>query len=205
MTTAVTSRVTLVPDAFSLVEFDAAELIGVVERVLDAVGIDDPVRLEIDETTPLGWARVVSSDPIVLELESGALEDPKRLLHLSPTGAAAVLGRLLSRVRDRRDPVFCDPVAPPPDRELSLAQSSAWDAYGCGRLVRLGFRHHDDRERRRYHFRIRHGFTDASDVAFDALWAGEGLTWADIERLSAAASPEPSRGTATDSSEHVVG
>ncbi len=182
-----TGRVTVIPEKFTTVEFDAAALQDIVERLLDALDLDETVRLEIDETTPLGYAEVISSSPIVLELESGALEDPKRLRQLSVTGSTAVLGRLLSRIKDRRDLAFCDPVAPPADTELTLLQSSAWDAACVGRLVRLGFTHHDDHERRRYHFRIRHGFSDASDAAFAALWAGEATTWAEIDRLSASA------------------
>ena len=37
------------------------------------------------------------------------------------------------------------------------------------------------RQRRQYHFRIRHGFTDVSDATFATLWDGEGLTWRDLE------------------------
>ena len=51
-----------------------------------------------------------------------------------------------------------------------------------GRIGRLG--HRVQRQRRLYHFRNRHGFTDAADAAFDRLWSGEGLTWADIVALS---------------------
>ena len=179
------SRVTIQPETFTLIEFDRDELTGVVERLLDAIGLDKPVVLDIDQTTPLGEAKVVSVDDAVkLHVESGALEDPKRLRQLSPSGSANVLGRLLFRVRDRLDAAFGDP---PPDGELGLELSSAWDVYAVGRLVRLGFRHENDRQRRLYQFRTRHGFSDSSDAAFEALWDGDGLTWADVERLSASA------------------
>ena len=180
------NRVTIEPETFTLVEFDRDELTGVVEQLLDATGLDRPVVLEIDQTTPLGEAKVVSvsDDEIRLHVESGALEDPKRLRKLSPSGSANVLGRLLFRVRDRFDPAFGEP---PADGELGLERSTAWDVYAVGRLVRLGFRHENDRQRRLYQFRTRHGFSDASDAAFEALWNGEGLTWADVERLSAQA------------------
>jgi len=179
------SRVTIEPETFTLVEFDRDELAGVVERLLDAIGLDRDVVVEIDQTTPLGEAKVVDVEPVVrLHLESGALEDPKRLRQLSPSGAANVLGRLLFRVRDRLDPTFGDP---PADRELGLERAAAWDVYAVGRLVRLGFRHHNERQRRLYQFRTRHGFTDAADAAFEALWDGVDLTWADVERLSAEA------------------
>jgi hypothetical protein len=51
-----------------------------------------------------------------------------------------------------------------------------------GRLSRLG--HRVQRQRRLYHFRNRHGFTDAADAAFASLWEGEDLTWADIASTS---------------------
>jgi hypothetical protein len=139
------SRITIEPDTFTLVEFDRDELTAIVERLLDATGLDRPVVLDIDQTTPLGEAKVVAVDPaIVLHVESGALEDPRRIRQLSPSGASNVLGRLLFRVRDRLDPAFGDP---PPDAELDLARSTAWDVYAVGRLVRLGFHHHQDRQR----------------------------------------------------------
>jgi hypothetical protein len=65
-----------------------------------------------------------------------------------------------------------------------LPQSVAWDAYCVGRLVRLGYTHYDNRQRRLYHFRNRHGFSDAADEAFDRLWIGDGLSWSDIVGLS---------------------
>ena len=177
------TRVTIEPETFTLIEFDRDELAGVVEALLDATGLDRPVVLDVDQTTPLGEAKVVSvgDDEIRLHVESGALEDPKRLRKLSPSGSANVLGRLLFRVRDRLDPAFGEP---PPDGELGLERSTAWDVYAVGRLVRLGFRHENDRQRRLYQFRTRHGFTDSADAAFEALWDGDGLTWAGIERLS---------------------
>lgn len=178
-------RVKIEPEAFTLVEFDRDELTALIEKLLDAIGLDRPLTLEVDQTTPLGHAEVRSiGDRIVLHVESGALEDPRRLRKLSVSGAATVLGRLLFHVRDRLDPAFG---APPSDAQLNLAQWAAWDVYAAGRLVRLGFRHFDDRQRRLYQFRTRHDFTDAADASFEALWNGEGLTWADLERLSSEA------------------
>jgi hypothetical protein len=193
----VTGRVTVEPETFTLVDFDAGAIAELIEGLLDAVGIDQPVRIEVDQTTPLGHAQVVSIDPIVLTVESGALEDPRRLRQLSPGGATNVLGRLLFRTRDRMDPAFGDP---PTDDELSLELHAAWDVYAVGRLVRLGHTNFDERQRRLYQFRTRHGFSDATDAAFDALWSGEGLTWADIERISVearAATAEPAASPAS--------
>src|SRR6478672_6503647 len=169
-----------------MVSYDANEIASIIEELADKIGLpsDLDVRLEVDETTPLGRATVASIEPLVITVESGALEDPKRPRNLSRTGSADVLGRLMFRVRDRLDPAFGDP---PDDDKLTLPQSVAWDAYCVGRLVRLGFTHYDNRQRRLYHFRNRHGFSDSADEAFERLWTADGLAWADITALSDAA------------------
>lgn len=174
-------RATVEPERFTLVDFDSAEIAALLESLLDEIGLDVPVVLRVDQTTPLGYATITSADPVILSVESGALEDPRTVRAFSPSGAANVLGRLLFRVRDRLDPEFGDP---PADGALTLEQAAAWDAYCVGRLVRLGHHHFDERQRRLYQFRTRHGFSDAGDAAFVALWDGEGLTWADVAALS---------------------
>jgi len=179
----VAARVTLEPAEFKLVDFDPDELVALVEGLLDDIGLDGPVRLEVDQTTPLGHTAVRSVDPIVLFCESGALEDPRQLRALSPSGARIELGRMLYRVRDRLDPAFG---APPADDTVTLQEHAAWDAYAVGRIIRAGHAHYDERQRRLYQFRTRHGFSDAGDAAFAALWDGDDLTWADIQRHSAA-------------------
>jgi hypothetical protein len=181
--------VTVTPETFTLVNFDAGEIRSVVEKLVPAVGLpaDLDIRIEVDESTPLGRATVASyDDPIVITVESGALEDPKRPRQVSTSGASDVLGRLLFRIHDRRTPGFGDP---PADGDLTMAQSVAWDVYCIGRLVRLGFKHYDNRQRRLYHFRNRHGFTDAADEAFERLWTADDLTWSDIAGLSDRAAP----------------
>jgi hypothetical protein len=177
-------RVTVTPETFTLVEFDSAEIAALVEGLLDDIGLDQPVVIEVDETTFFGLSTVESVDPVVIHVESGALEDPRTVRKFSRGGAANVLGRVLFRVRDRIDPAFG---AVPPDDQLTLAQSAAWDVYSVGRLARLGHHHFDERQRRLYQFRTRHGFTDVGDAAFAELWEGAGLTWADIEAVSARA------------------
>ena len=175
--------VSVSPETFTMVSYDANEIASIIEELADKIGwpSDLDVRLEVDESTPLGRATVASIDPLVITVESGALEDPKHPRNLSRTGSADVLGRLMYRVRDRLDPAFGDP---PDDDKLTLPQSVAWDAYCVGRLVRLGFTHYDNRQRRLYHFRNRHGFSDAADDAFERLWTADGLSWSDVTALS---------------------
>lgn len=172
------------PEQFSLVLFDAAEIRAIVEELVAELGLppDLHVTVDVDETTPMGRALLSSMDPVVLKVESGALEDPKRPRMINPDGAVDVLGRLLMELRDRLDPAFG---AAPPDDDLTLPQSAAWQAYCVGRLGRLG--HHVQRQRRLYQFRNRHGFTDAADAAFERLWTAERLTWAEIDAISSEA------------------
>jgi hypothetical protein len=169
------------PSEFSMVFFDAAEIQGIVEGLVREIGLpaDTSVTVEVDETTPMGRARVASIDPIVITAESGAFEDVKAPRKLSPEGTTDVLGKLLLSVRDRLDPAFGDP---PADDDLTLQESAAWEVYCVGRLGRLG--HKVQRQRRLYQFRNRHGFTDAADAAFDRLWTSDDLTWDDIKQAS---------------------
>ena len=169
------------PSEFSMVSYDAGEIQGIVEGLVGEIGlpVDLEVTLEVDETTPMGRARVASIDPLLITAESGALEDVKAPRQLSVPGTTDVLGKLLFSVRDRLDPSFGDP---PSEDELTLQESVAWEVYCVARLGRLG--HPVQRQRRLYQFRNRHGFTDAADAAFDRLWTSEGLTWADISAVS---------------------
>lgn len=182
--------VTVCPEQFTLVEYDAIEIASIVAEMADKVGLGDrDVQIEVDEKTPLGSSAVISLDPITITVESGGFEDAKQLRHLSRESVEAVVGRHFMRTKDRLDPTFG---APPEDDKIPIELYTAWDIYAVGRLERLGYP--SQRERRRYHFRIRHGFTDAADRIFDRLWEADGLAWADIEAASAeamAAKPAP--------------
>ena len=172
-------EVTVSPEQFHLVEFDGGEIAAIVGRLAEQLGIDRPIHIEVDERTPLGSSALPSLDPITIQVESGAFEDAKHLRHVSQASVEGVVGRLLLRARDRLDPDFGEP---PADDDLSIAHYVAWDVYAVGRLERLGYPSQEGR--RRYHFRIRHGFTDVSDRVFDRLWSGDGLRWADLVAAS---------------------
>jgi len=174
--------VTVDPPAFSLVAFDAGRIAALAAEVGALVGLPDDVTVEIDvdEKSPFGrTSAVVSGRSVTLSIEGGAFEDPQRLRQFSDAGARLALGRLLYRVVDRLDPAFGEP---PADGELTKAEHAAWDAYSLGRYARRAGVD-AGRDRRRYAFRIRHGFTDAADRDFDQLWDGSGLRWSDIQRI----------------------
>lgn len=172
------AHVTVTPDEWQYVAFDSARIAAVAEKLLGEIGLDVDLKVEVDETTPMGRVSTTSLQPLVVAVESGAFEDAKRPRQLSEQAVADVLGRLLHRCRDRLDPAFGDP---PPDAALTLQQSTAWDAYAVGRCARLGYP--VQRQRRLYHFRNRHGFNDVADRAFARLWDAEGVVWADIQAV----------------------
>lgn len=171
--------VTVTPEQFSLVSFDAERLRAVAAKVVADVGFDGDLVVEVDETTPLGRSRLVDGDPVVIQAESGAVEDPRHPRQLSEVAAAEVIGRHLLKLLDRRDPAFA---APPEGEDVDLAEKVAWEITAVARLARLGG-YRDQRQRWLYHFRNRCGFSDATDAAFDVLWTSESLTWPEIVGL----------------------
>src|SRR5437773_8849930 len=104
------SKVTFSPEQFSLVQFDAGEIIAIAGALADRVGMGDrAIHIEVDEKTPLGSSELTSLDPITIAVESGGFEDAKRLRQLSRESVEAVVGRHLMRARDRLDTAFGDP------------------------------------------------------------------------------------------------
>ena len=169
--------VSVTPTEFTMVKFDAARIAELVSDLSDRLGFpsDLPIAIEIDEKTPLNRNRIVSTDPVALFIEGGAIEEPTVPRTMSERAVIDVAGRLLLRVRDRLGD-FADVAE---ESALSLQQQTAWDAYCMGRLERLGYE--VKKPRRQYHFRNRHGFTDAADAVFERLWSSDSLTWADID------------------------
>ena len=174
--------VTVTPQTFNFVAYDAALIQRVAEELLESLGLADrELNIEVDETTPLARTRVEVGDAISIRAESGAFEDTKRPRQQSENATATALGRVLLRVKDRLVGGFGEA---PPDEDLSLAQVAAWDTYCVGRLNRLGIATNE--QRWRYNFRNRHGFTDAADEAFDKLWLSDNLSWGELEAISTA-------------------
>jgi hypothetical protein len=172
--------VTVTPGEFLLVLFEHAEVVDVATRVVETVGIVNDVVVAVNETTPLQRVVVTSLEPITLDVESGALEDPRRPRKLSVPNAESSLSKVLFRVRDRLDGTFADA---PADDKLTNAQRSAWGVFAVGRASRTGF--HAQEQRQRYGFRNRHQFSDAADAVFDRLWSADSITWVELAALSA--------------------
>ena len=125
--------VTVTPQTFNFVAYDAALIQRVAEELLASLGLADrDLNIEVDETTPLARTRVEVGDAISIRAESGAFEDTRRPRQQSEVATATSLGRVLLRVRDRLNGGFGDA---PPDEDLTLAQVAAWETY-CSRQAR---------------------------------------------------------------------
>lgn len=171
----------VVPETFELVEYEAAEILAVLDDMVDRIpGLPDGFSAELQINEELSTARVAvaSIDPVVLTLESGALENMKRPRTFGVEAAQNSVGRLLFEVADRLNSDFA---APPLDVELTLEERIAWNTYCFGRLSRLGVRVY--KPKHLYNFRNRHGFSDAADALFEQIWSAGSMSWADISAL----------------------
>ncbi len=175
-----TAKVSVSPEEFIFVKFDATEIAAVVAELAEGLGIANPIHVVVDETTPLAKVyeeiEAASSDAVItLHAQSGALEDRQHPMSFSDTGAREALGRILLRARDRMRSDFADA---PADLDLTLTQNAAWDTYCSGRLARMGVA--VNQQRWRYNHRNRFGFSDGVDAHFDRLWAADDLGWSDL-------------------------
>lgn len=191
-TTDAAAKIAVTPEVFSLINYDPGEIAAVLKDIAERLGIANPIRLAVDESTPLAKMSTMlvdehgeqvigpaSSDVIIsIRAQSGALENTKRLTNFSVERASRSLGRMLLRGHDRMRADFADT---PEDRDLSLSENASWDAYCAGRLARAGFT--VNQQRFRYNFRNRFGFSDEVDALFDQLWVADDLAWADLPRV----------------------
>lgn len=175
------AKVTVTPEKFELVFFDADEITRIAEKVADAVGLpaDTKVEINVDEAMMMGRSTaVLEGNTLVLEVMGGAFEDQRTSRQLSPERTERLMALKFMRARDRLDPAFGDP---PADADLTPGQGIAWDVYAEGRLHRAGMTTRE--QRLRYHFRVRHGFNDVADELFQRLWTADSLSWAEIQSM----------------------
>lgn len=180
------AKVSVSPETFELVNFDAAEIARLASEVADAVGLgaDVAVSIVVDETAMQGKSSSrVEGEGVVIEASGGAFESLRKAREFDDERCKSVLGQALLRARDRLDPAFGDP---PADADLGVREEVAWATSIEGRLARLGIITGRP-QRRIYHFRVRHGFTDTVDRVFQQLWDTDAVTWAGIQAASAEA------------------
>lgn len=177
--------ITLDPEAFTMVKFDASELLAIAEEAATTVGVPDDVgiAIQVDEALPhplVASVVEITNGSIFMWFSGGSFEDPQRQAELEPTTSRTELAAALLRARDRLDGGFEDA---PPDGDLSERQRAIWDAYAEGRVARLGFRVKEPR--RRYTYRLRCGFNDVADAEYEKLWKADTLSWSGLEAISA--------------------
>jgi hypothetical protein len=175
--------VSVQPDPFTLIEYDAAVIGGIIDDCAARVGLPSNVDIDlvVDEElfAPLvGHTSDVENGTIKLWISGGNLEDNKLPRHFSQMQAERDLTIMLLRAKDRLDDDFA---AAPADGSLNRGERAAWDAYAMGRAARLGapVRH----QATLYEFRLQHGFSDVADAAFDRLWNAESMTWDGIREI----------------------
>jgi hypothetical protein len=175
--------ITVAPDPFTLIAYDAAEIRGIIEDAAALVGLPSNVdiHLEVDEElfAPLvGDLSDVVDGTIVLWISGGNFEDSRQPRTFSAEQARRDITIALLRAKDRLEEEFA---AAPDDKDLSRGERTAWDVYAVGRAGRLGFPVR--RPRQVYEFRLQHGFTDGADAAFDRLWDAERMNWDGIREI----------------------
>jgi len=168
------------PTAFTKVEFRIDQIVPVVEEVRARIGAgtdlaDAAVELVIDEDQPTARMAITSLDPIVFALDSGALEDTRVPREFGIEISSVSLASLFVEYLDRTSEAFGAPALGEPS---DLADKIAWSVYTHARVQNAGYRVY--KPKHLYNFRNRHGFSDAADHAFETLWAGTDLTYAEI-------------------------
>ena len=177
------SRVTVTPDPFTLIPFDAPTIASLVEDVAALVefppGVEIDVEVDEELFPPLtGHMTDVADGRAVLWISAANLEDTRQPRTFAPEQARSDLAVMLLRAKDRLSDDFADA---PADRELTRAERVAWDVYAIGRVERLGM--DVRRQRELYGFRLQHGFTDVADAAFERCWNAPTMTFAGIREV----------------------
>jgi hypothetical protein len=172
-------RVRVSPAEFRLIKYDAGAIAAVTTEMAELLGVPNPIRVLVDETTQLAKMSAEvgesSDDEITIRVESGALENTQRFTHFGERAARESIGRMLLRARDRMRPDFAET---PGDLDLDNAQNAAWDAYCAGRLAQADVE--VNQQRFRYNYRNRFDFSDAADARFDQIWVSNDLGWDEL-------------------------
>ena len=175
------------PESFEKVFYNGDEIIASCQAVMALVpGAADlgDISIRVDEDRPTNRVRILSAEPLTLDVHSGALEDTADPRKFSDLQTQINIGRLLFEALDRADDSFG---APALDAEIPAEQRGAWDIYCFGRVHALGLRMHKPRYLYNFHNWV--GFSDAATAAFESLWSGDGLTFADIQAQIADLAP----------------
>jgi hypothetical protein len=177
------SRVTITPEQFTLVPYDAAEIVAIVEDIAALIGFPPgtPIDVEVDEVlfAPLTGHMSEKADGRARIWISGAnFEDKKKPRHFSASQARDDLTVAMLRAKDRLSDDFA---GAPDEAKVTRGERAAWDVWAHGRASRLGVPVR--RQALLYEYRLQHGFTDVADAAFDRLFAADTMTWDGLREI----------------------
>jgi hypothetical protein len=177
------SRVTITPEQFTLVPYDAAEIIAIVEDIAALIGFPPgtPIDVEVDEVlfAPLTGHLSEKADGRASIWISGAnFEDKKKPRHFSASQARDDLTVAMLRAKDRLSDDFA---GAPDEAKVTRGERAAWDVWAHGRASRMGVPVR--RQALLYEYRLQHGFTDVADAAFDRLFAADTMTWDGLREI----------------------
>lgn len=175
--------VTVRPDPFTLIAYDAAEIGAIVEDAAALAGVAPGVDIdvEVDEElfAPLvGHTSDVVDGTVRLWISGGNLEDSRQPRTFSVPQTRRDLTLAMLRAKDRLSDEFA---GAPSERDVSRGERAAWDVFAAGRAERLGVKVR--RPAQLYEYRLQHGFTDVADAAFERLWDAETMTWDGIREI----------------------
>ena len=176
-------RVTIAPENFTLVPYDAGEIIAIVEDIAALIDFPTDVAIDIDVDEELfapltGHMSDVVDGRARIWISGANFEDKKKPRHFSATQARDDLTVAMLRAKDRLSPDFA---TTPGDGELTRAERAAWDVWAHGRAAKLGVKLR--RQALLYEYRLQHGFTDIADAAFDRLLDADTMTWEGIREV----------------------
>jgi hypothetical protein len=177
------SRVSITPEQFTLVPYDAAEIVAIVEDIAALIDFPPgaPIELEVDEVlfAPLTGHLSEADDGRARIWVSGAnFEDKKKPRHFSAAQARDDLTVAMLRAKDRLSDDFA---GAPEEAKVTRGERAAWDVWASGRASRVGVPVR--RQALLYEYRLQHGFTDVADAAFDRLFAADTMTWDGLREI----------------------
>jgi hypothetical protein len=176
-------RVHITPEKFTLVAYDADEIVGIVEDIAAQIGFPQGVDIDLDVDEVLFAPLVGHMSDVVdgrarIWISGANFEDKKQPQHFSASQARDDLTVAMLRAKDRLSEDFA---GASDEAKLSRGERAAWDVWAHGRAAKLGIPVR--RQALLYEYRLQHGFTDVADAAFDRLLAADTMTWDGIREI----------------------
>jgi hypothetical protein len=176
-------RVHITPEAFTLVPYDAGEIVAIVEDIAALIDFPSDVEIDLDVDEELfapltGHMSDVVDGRARVWISGANFEDKKKPQHFSASQARDDLTVAMLRAKDRLSPDFTTAGT---DGEISRAERAAWDVWAHGRAAKLGVKVR--RQALLYEYRLQHGFTDVADAAFERLLDADTMTWDGIREV----------------------